>query len=226
MADDGPTITLGQLYVMTGEGVTITADTSAWAGSGNCFELDGSDGGAGGSWIKTPLLIGDATTGGGCPVFQVFEYTAPPTAGLVTITFQHEDNAPITYANGQTLTVYSGTYPCGVSYAASVAVNGQIVITLHVEDDSGGATWDVTFSDGGAGGSFNPPGATISDATGGGPTTAQTIYTAPSSPQTVTFNFQSSVSGGGNILLFEYTPPTLAVVAAGNKHAAFLSFFE
>lgn len=226
MADDGPTITLGQLYVLTGDPVNITADTSAWAGSGNCYELDGNDGGAGGDWAANPQEIGDGTTGGACPTFLIFQYIAPWTPGIVTIEFNHADGAPITYANGQSLTVYSGTYPCSVSYDGIVAVGGQLVITLQVEDDSGGANWDVTFSDGGAGGSFNPPSAMISDATGGGPTIVETTYTAPATPQTVTFNFQSTMSGGGNILQFMYEPATLSVVAAGNKHAGFLSFFE
>ena len=168
-----------------------------------------SDGGAGGAF-GTPTVItgtnGKATT----------TYTLPATTGTVTITASATGFTSATYtetATGTTvatLVVSSGARQTGT---VGSPLPNPIVVTAKNSSGKVVAGAPVTFSDGGVGGSFNPPTATT--ATNG---QASTVYTTPTVPKaTITV---TASDGSVSVTLTEKAvvgPATNLTIVSGNN---------
>jgi hypothetical protein len=138
-----------------------------------------SDGGAGGNFgnsVVTTDANGNAST----------TYTLPATAQTVTITASSSGYASATFtetASVQALTVTAGNNQTGM-------VSTTLPTALTIVASSNGSPVSgvsVTFSDGGAGGTFGTPVATTNSSG-----IASTTYTLPAAVQTVTITTTSS----------------------------------
>ncbi len=183
--------------------VTATSGGVVQAGVGVTF----SDNGAGGTF--TPKIVATNSSG-----VASTTYTLPSTAktiqihatatGYTSAGFTETSTAPV-----DTLTVSAGNNQSGsVSTALPTAL--AVLATVNGTATSGVS---VTFSDGGVGGSFNPATAT-SNSSG----IASSIYTLPTTPQTVTVTASST---GYTSTTFTETATaavkTLAVSAGNNQ---------
>jgi len=159
--------------------LTVMATNSGSPVSG--LTITFSDGGAGGSFGTATAVTdvnGNAST----------TYTLPSSAKAVTISATSAGYSTATFvetalANVQALTVTSGNNQSG-SVGTTLPASLTITATNNGNAVSG---LSVTFSDGGAGGSFGTP--TVTTGSNG---TASTTYTLPASPATVTITASSS----------------------------------
>jgi len=176
------------------------------SGAGNSgVTVNFSDGGAGGSF-GTPTVVtgtnGTAST----------TYTLPPTAQTVTITATSSGYSSTTFtetasaATALVLTATAGNNQTGgtgttLPTALTVTATNNGVVDPGVS---------VTFSDGGAGGTFGTP--TVVTGTNG---TASTTYTLPPTAQTVTI---TATSSGFSSATFSETAETLALSPNGGNN--------
>ncbi len=117
---------------------------------------------------------------------RAVRYTLPPNAGTVTITASSSGYTSATFT--ETATIHALTVTAGNNQNAGESTTLPVALTV-LASNSGtpvqGAT--VTFSDGGAGGSFGTPtGVTGSNGT------VSTTYTLPGTPETVTITATST----------------------------------
>ena len=114
-------------------------------------------------------------------------------------------------------------YTISVTYPSPATVGVPIAVDLgYGGQDLGGFSWTVTFTDSGAGGSFNPPTAVMGDSSSGSPTSVQTLYT-PAAAGVVQFAFSENQA----FFSFDLQPPQLVVLPGFDpkKSSAFLGFF-
>ncbi|HEY3972908.1 MAG TPA: Ig-like domain-containing protein [Candidatus Sulfotelmatobacter sp.] len=153
--------------------LTVTATNGGTLQSGVLVTF--SDGGAGGSF--NPVNVTTNSSG-----LASSAYTLPSTAKTVTATASAGGYTSATFtetstSNSKTLTATAGNNQTGT-------VSTALPTALAVTATSGGTAQSgvsVTFSDGGVGGSFNPATATTNSSG-----VASSIYTLPSTAQTVT----------------------------------------
>lgn len=108
-----------------------------------------------------------------------------------------------------------------VLFPSPILVSDTIDIELtHDGTDQSAADYTVTFSDSGAGGTFDPASASIGSPGSGTPGTISTRYT-PAAAGTVTFNFSDDWGGGTNV--YDYVPNTLSVANDGSDLTAELA---
>ena len=166
-----------------------------------------SDGGAGGTF-GTPIV----TTGSNGQASTT--YTLPSTAKTVTISATSTGYASATFTETsavttQVLTVNGGNNQSG-GVGTTLPTSLSVTATQNGNPVSGVS---VTFSDGGAGGSFGSP-VTITGSNG----VASTTYTLPSTAQTITI---SAASSGYSAASFTETATanvdTLAVNGGNNQ---------
>jgi len=141
-----------------------------------------SDGGAGGSFNPASPVTGSngqaSTT-----------YTLPPTGKTVTITATSTGYSPATFteiAASSVLTATAGNNQSGQGGVA-LPVALQVTASINGAVQSGVS---VTFTDNGAGGSFNPQSGTT-----GSSGTLATTYTPPVVTQTTTITINATATG-------------------------------
>jgi hypothetical protein len=164
-----------------------------------------SDGGAGGSFgspVATTDSNGTAST----------TYTLPATAKTVNISATHSGYTPASFT--ETATVLALTATAGNNQTGGTGTVLPTALTVLASSNGNPvAGVSVTFSDGGAGGSFGTPVA-ITGSNG----TASTTYTLPSTAKTVTI---SATSSGYTSATFTETAAqlvaTLTVVSGGKQ---------
>jgi adhesin/invasin len=184
--------------------LTVFASSSGNAVQGVTVTF--SDGGAGGTFGSPTGITGSDGT-------VATTYTLPPTAKNITITAS---------ASGYTSTTFSETSTAPSQVLTATAGNNQtgtvgtiLPVALKVTATSGGNPAQgvtVSFTDGGAGGSFGTPTATT-DSNGN----ASTAYTLPPTAQSVTI---TAASQGYTSATFSETAtaPVLALTpTAGNN---------
>jgi parallel beta helix pectate lyase-like protein len=165
-----------------------------------------SDGGAGGSFSVTS---GTSNTNG----VVTSAYTLPSSAKTVTITAAGAEYLPTTFtatatANSQVLSVNAGNGQSG-NVGTTLPTALSVLATLN---NNAAAGVNVTFSDGGAGGSFGTPsGAT--NASG----IASSTYTVPGSAKSVTITASAS---GYSSATFTETATSAAVGIPASLFAA------
>jgi hypothetical protein len=182
-----------------------TALTVLAANGGNPIQgvsVTFSDGGAGGTF-GTPTAItgsnGTAST----------TYTLPATAQTVTITAASSGYPSATFT--ETAAVLALAATAGNNQSGGKGTTLPTALTVLATNNGNPVPGvSVTFSDGGAGGSFGTPTA-ITGSNG----TASTTYTLPGTAQTVTI---SATSSGYTSASFTETATTLTLAAtAGNN---------
>jgi Bacterial Ig-like domain (group 1) len=167
-----------------------------------------SDGGAGGTF-GTPV----ATTGAGGTASTT--YTLPASVEVVTITAANPDYTSATFTETSTPTVTSLADVSGMKQTGTVGTPLPLPIVMKAKNAAGkvvsGAP--ITFSDGGAGGSFSPnPG--ITGSTG----QASTTYTLPTKAKGITVTgADGSVSVRTNETAVAGPATTLAIVGGNNQ---------
>ena len=164
-----------------------------------------SDGGAGGLFGNSAVTTdanGNAST----------TYTLPATAQTVTITASSSGYASATFT--ETASVLALTATAGNNQTGMVSTTLPTALTILASNNGSPVSGvSVTFSDGGAGGTFGTPVATTN-----GSGSASTTYTLPATVKTVTVTATSS----------QYTPATftetstptvtsIAVVSGGKQ---------
>ena len=160
-------------------GTTLPTALTVTATNGGTLEagvlVTFSDGGAGGSFSPTSVTTNSSGLASSA-------YTLPSTAKTVTVTASATGYSSATFTETSTtsskiLTATAGNNQSGV-------VGTALPTALAVTATSGGTAQSgvsVTFSDGGAGGSFNPS-TTTTNSSG----IASSIYTLPSTAKTIT----------------------------------------
>jgi hypothetical protein len=165
-----------------------------------------SDGGAGGTFNPpSPVVTGSNGTAS-------TSYTLPPNAGTVTITASSSGYTSTTFtetATGATNFVLSATAGNNQTGGTGTTLPTALTVTATNSGvaDSGVS---VTFSDGGAGGTFGTPSGTTG--TNG---TITTTYTLPPTAQTVTI---TATSSGFSSATFSETADTLALSPNGGNN--------
>jgi hypothetical protein len=168
-----------------------------------------SDNGAGGSFTATTLSTG--STGKANTT-----YTLPATAGTVTISVTATGYTSATFTETATSTTVSTlVVSSGARQTGTVGspLPNPIVVTAKNSSGKVVAGASVSFSDGGAGGSFNP--STAITATNGTATTVYTLPTVPKASITVT-----ATSGSASVTLTEKAvvgPATNLTIVSGNN---------
>jgi hypothetical protein len=196
------TVTPNPSSVTVGNSVTYTAmvsDTSPGTPSVPGGAVSWSDGGAGGSFtnIGKCSLAAAGASASSCQV----TYTPPANSGTETITAAYQGDSAHGPSSGTSqLTVGSPSpHPTSTSVSpnpATTTTGGQLTFTATVSDTSTSTTTPaggVTWSDGGAGGSFSP--SAVCTLTGVSSSQAKCIvtYTASSTAGSVTI--KASYSG-------------------------------
>jgi hypothetical protein len=183
--------------------LTVTATNNGSAASG--VTVNFTDGGVGGTFNPTSAVTGSNGTAS-------TSYTLPSTAQTVTVTASATGYTSATFTETATAAVETLTATSGnnQSCSASGALPLPLVVTATTNgNDSSGVS--VAFSDGGAGGSFNPAsGSTGSNgqvqSTYTCPATGSTLtltasatgYTSASFTETIAGSDVLSVAGGNN----------------------------
>ncbi len=160
-----------------------------------------SDGGAGGTFTPATCTLTTASpSSSSCQA----AYKPPSTAGPVTITATYSgDSGHGTSSGTSALTVNTRSTSTGVSPSLTTVNAGSVTtLTATVKDTGGGTstvpTGTVSWSDGGAGGTFSSGGVCALTSTA----TCKLTYTAPSAagPVTITASYSGdathSVSSG------------------------------
>ncbi len=167
-----------------------------------------TDGGAGGSF-GTPT----ATTGAGGTASTT--YTLPASVEVITITAANPDYTSATFTETSTPTVTSLSDVSGQKQTGTVGTALPLPIVMKAKNASGkvvsGAP--ITFTDGGAGGSFSPnPAITGSNGQ------ASTTYTLPTKAKSITITgADGSVSVRTNETAVAGPATTLADIAGNNQ---------
>ena len=177
--------------------LTLPLTVSAWSHGGPVpnLAIKFDDGGAGGTYNS------NATTGpdGTASMF----YTLPATAKNITITVSSQGYSSATFA--ETATLKALTAIAGNDQAGNVGTTLPIALTALASNQSGAATGvTVTFSDGGAGGSFGASNDSTGSGTAGADGKVSVIYTLPNANEDVTITATS----------LGYTPATFVETAA------------
>jgi len=164
-----------------------------------------SDGGAGGSFNPTTAVTnssGIATT----------SYTLPATTKSVTITASSTNYKSATFT--ETAAVLALAPTAGSNQSGNVGTVLPTALTATATSNgSPAAGVSVTFSDNGAGGSFNPPTATTSSSG-----IATTSYTLPAAAQSITIT--ASSSGYTSATFSETANALLISPTSGNNQSA------
>jgi hypothetical protein len=186
--------------------LTVTATSNGTPVQG--VSVTFSDGGAGGSF-GTP----SGTTGTNGTASTT--YTLPPTAQTVTITATSSGYSSATFT--ETADVQALTSSAGNNQNGSVGSTLPVALAVLASSDGSPVQGvSVTFSDGGAGGSFGTPTATT-----GSNGMASTTYTLPATAQTVTITASSS---GYMSTTFTETAAVWALSAsAGNNQSGMVN---
>jgi hypothetical protein len=161
-----------------------------------------SDGGAGGTF-GTPT----ATTGSNGAASTT--YTLPATAQTVTITASSSGYPSATFTETAAVLALAATAGNNQSGAAGTVLPTALTV-LATSNGNPVAGASVTFSDGGAGGTFGSPTA-ITGSNG----TASTTYTLPATAQTITILASSS---GYSSASFTETATVLTLAATGGNN--------
>jgi hypothetical protein len=172
-----------------------------------------SDGGKGGTF-GTPVAITDSNG------LASTTYTLPATAQTVTITATSSGFAPASFtetATSTTATVATITTVSGGKQKGTVGTPLPLPIVMKATDASGNAVVGapITFSDGGAGGSFSANPVTT-DSSG----QATVSYTLPTAPKTITITGSNgAVSNVTTAQSVAGAAATISIVLGNNQSA-------
>ena len=167
-----------------------------------------SDGGAGGTFGSSPVTTGSGGTAS-------TTYTLPASVEVITITAANPDYTSATFTETSTPTVTSLSDISGQKQSGTVGTTLPLPIVMKAKNASGkvvsGAP--ITFSDGGAGGTFSPnPAITGSNGQ------ASTTYTLPTVAKNITVTgADGSVSVRTNETSVAGPATTLAIVGGNNQ---------
>lgn len=181
--------------------VTATSDGSPVSGLTVTF----TDGGAGGTFGTPTAVTGSNGTASST-------YTLPSTAQTVTVTAASSGYMSATFTEIAAVCALSATTANNQSGMEGTALPTSLTVTATCNGaPEAGVT--ITFSDGGAGGSFGSPTAVT-----GSNGTATTTYTLPNSVETVTIT--ASSTGYQSTTFTETSTPTvtaLSIVSGGKQ---------
>jgi hypothetical protein len=197
--------------VTSGGSITYTAtvsDTGPGTPSAPGGTVSWSDGGAGGSFASggSCALAAAGASAGSCQM----SYTAPASAGPVTITAAYPGDAIHGPSSGTSqLSVGSPQpHPTSTSVSpnpATTTTGGQSTLTVTVSDTSASTsspTGGVTWSDGGAGGSFSP-------------STVCTLTSVSSSQSKCVVNYTASSTAGSVTITASYAGDSTHTTSSG-----------
>jgi len=207
----GATITFTATVTDNSQSPTVPTGTVAW-----------SDGGAGGSFSPAACALTTASSSSGsCST----TYTPPSTAEAVTITGTYSgDSSHLTSSGTSALTVETRSTSASVSPSPTTVTAGSVTtFTVTVKDTAGGTkttpTGTVSWSDGGAGGTFGSSGVCTLTSSA----TCSVTYTAPSAAGPVTiagsYSGDATHSGSSGESSFSVVRTTTAVVSPGKPSA-------
>ena len=163
-----------------------------------------SDGGAGGTF-GTP--VGTTDSNGGVST----TYTLPPTPQTVTITASSSGYTPASFSETATAPVLTLAPTAGNNQTGGTGTTLPTALTVLATSNGNPLQGvSVTFSDGGAGGTFGS--STVITGTNG---MASTTYTLPATAQTVTITASSS---GYTSATFSETAAVWALSATGGNN--------
>lgn len=159
--------------------LTVTATNNGSPVSGVSVAF--SDGGVGGTFNPPTATTGSNGTASS-------SYTLPSTAQTVTVTATSSGYTSATFTETATAAVKILTITAGNNQSGTEGTTLPLALTVTATDNGVDASGvSVTFSDGGAGGTFGTP--TVTTGSSG---TASTTYTLPATAETITITAAAS----------------------------------